>query len=179
MENKLENFITQNKEAFDLHEPCNEVWKQVKRNAIKNRQAKFTWVKYVAAILIFAVGFSLGNRYNSTIKSERIAKIDNQKLKEQTQLIESEYYYVTKINDRLNELEPFFASDPQLKHDIDIDFEELDAFYKQLKTDLNDDINNQHVIEAMIQSYKMKLDLLETLLNQLKQNCDEQNELDI
>lgn len=179
MKDQLENFVNENKEAFDMHEPSPEVWNNVRKNAVKTKIYSLAWIKYAVAIIIFAVGFSLGNKYNNVPKTERIAKINAQKLKEQSQLIESEYYYVTKINDKLIELEPFFASDPQLKQDIDFDFEELDTFYKQLKADLNDDINNQHVIEAMIQSYNMKLELLETLLNQLKPNNDEQQELDI
>ena len=79
----------------------------------------------------------------------------------------------------MNELKPFFTSDPKLKQDIQIDFDELDAFTKQLKTDLNDNINNEHVIEAMIQSYEMKLSILETLLQQLKYDENEEKPIEI
>lgn len=179
MKDPIENFVNKNKQAFDLHEPNSKVWENIAQHTVKKKLLKLHWLKYVAAVIIFLGGFMLGINYHKNSNRELLAKVKHHKFQEQSQLIESEYYYVTKINDRLVELEPYFASDPQLKLDIDVDFEELDAFCMQLKTDLEDDINNQYVVEAMIQSYKMKLEILETLLNQLKQQNNEEISIDL
>jgi hypothetical protein len=46
----------------------------------------------------------------------------------------------------------------------------LDSIRTDLKKDLKDNVANQEVIEAMIQNYRIKLQLLEDMLNLLKQN---------
>jgi hypothetical protein len=78
-----------------------------------------------------------------------------------------------KINERLNELKPYFAKDPQLEYDLENDLHELDEYCKNLKSDLKDNVNNEEVIEAMIHSYRMKLEILESLLQQLKRQNNE------
>lgn len=165
MKDRLEKFVEDNRTAFDLHEPTPAVWKNIEANVLSKKKRTFGYMKYAAAAAIFIIGFTVG-----TVKQNFTAKPNKKELLNQSQIIESEYYYMSQINQRMGQLEPYFASDPKLKQDIQIDFEELDEFYKQLKTDLDDNINNQHVIEAMIQSYEMKLSILETLLLQLKQD---------
>jgi len=56
--------------------------------------------------------------------------------------------------------------------------DELDEVYEELKEDLKDNASNPEVIEAMILNYRVKLEVLEDLLNQLKEkeNQDEKDE---
>jgi predicted CopG family antitoxin len=58
------------------------------------------------------------------------------------------------------------------------DMEELDEVYLELKKDLKDNVSNPEVIEAMVLNYRVKLEILEDLLNQLneKENQDYENE---
>lgn len=174
MKDRLEEFVKENRSDFDLYEPPKKVWETINSNVKQTKIRRIGYAKYAAAIAIFIVGFSIGTFKNKTFQSGGTEKLSKTELIEQSQIIESEYYYVSQINQKMNELKPYFTSDPKLKQDIQVDFDELDAFTKQLKTDLNDNINNEHVIEAMIQSYEMKLSILETLLQQLKNNENEE-----
>ena len=45
---------------------------------------------------------------------------------------------------------------------------ELDKIYKGLKNDLKDNVSNEEVIEAMIQNFRLKLQLLEEIQRQLQ-----------
>ena len=45
---------------------------------------------------------------------------------------------------------------------------ELDSTYAQLKLDLKDNVANEQIIEAMIQNYRIKLQILEKMLDHLK-----------
>ena len=58
------------------------------------------------------------------------------------------------------------------------DMEELDEVYLELKEDLKDNVSNPEVIEAMVLNYRVKLEILEDLLNQLneKENQDYEND---
>jgi predicted CopG family antitoxin len=61
---------------------------------------------------------------------------------------------------------------------LEDDMEELDEVYLELKEDLKDNVSNPEVIEAMILNYRVKLEILEDLLNQLneKENQDYEND---
>ena len=61
----------------------------------------------------------------------------------------------------------------------DTDMEELDEVYVELKEDLKDNASNPEVIEAMILNYRVKLEILEDLLNQLKQKENQNDETDV
>jgi hypothetical protein len=56
----------------------------------------------------------------------------------------------------------------------------MDKVFEELKEDLRDNAANEEVIEAMIQNYRLKLDILEEMLYRLKQarqpQKDEENE---
>lgn len=180
MPNELENFVQQNRENFDTFEPSSNVWNNINKEIKKPKVISMKFVRYAAAVAIFAFGFTFGN-YNKNshnIEIETPSKNSAGQF-QQTKLIESEFYYNTKINNKLIELKPYFASDPKLKQDLEVDFNELDDFYLKLKADLNQNINNEHVIEAMIQSYQMKLEILESLLQQLKDNNHEDIKYDV
>lgn len=174
MKDQLENFIQENRDSFEMHEPNPALWDKIvkvpKRSSIIPQ-----WSKYaITAMVIFALGFGFGQF------SDRERGLSSFEYEPgQVKIIESEYYYQTQINEQMQELQPYFAEEPRLRFDIESDFEELDAFCKELKEDLADNINNEHVIEALIKSYKTKLDILEALHQQLIQECHEEAEVNI
>ena len=68
------------------------------------------------------------------------------------------------------------ASNPEVRHEIDDEMIDLDRAYNELKEDLKDNADNEEVIEAMIQNYRIKLDILEEMLRRLKHSNESQNE---
>ena len=66
---------------------------------------------------------------------------------------------------------------PEIKAELDSDLFELDSVYKSLRKDLNDNVANQEVIEAMIENYRIRIDILEEMMFFLgKQNKDDGNQ---
>jgi regulator of replication initiation timing len=45
---------------------------------------------------------------------------------------------------------------------------ELDAEFKQLQKEMGDAVNKEEIIQAMIENYRLKLELLETMVQSLK-----------
>ena len=92
-------------------------------------------------------------------------------------MTDSEQYYRQMVADRYDELKPLLANNPEAGKELDADMEELDEVYGELKEDLKDNASNPEVIEAMILNYRVKLEILEDLLNQLKEkeNQDDEN----
>ena len=58
---------------------------------------------------------------------------------------------------------------PNLKMDIENDLNELDNMYRELQKDLNDNFYNREVIEAMIQNNRLRLEMVDRVLDQI--NC--------
>jgi hypothetical protein len=92
-------------------------------------------------------------------------------------LVEARAYYSNQINSMENEVYNLAGSDSPLREEIRMEFEELDKVFNELKSDLKDNAANEEVVEAMIQNYRIKLQILEEILYQLK-NADEQNTVD-
>ena len=91
---------------------------------------------------------------------------------------ETEQYYGRMMEERYEELRPFLAADPLAEEMLQADMDELDEVFEELKVDLNDNMANPEVVEAMIMNYRIKLEILEDLLYQLKEkeNQDEKDE---
>jgi hypothetical protein len=53
--------------------------------------------------------------------------------------------------------------------DIENDLNELDTMYRELEKDLDDNLYNREVIEAMIQNNRFRLEMVDRVLNQI--NC--------
>ena len=54
------------------------------------------------------------------------------------------------------------------------DISKLDSAYEDLKYDLKENINNEKVINAMIENYRIKLEILEQILQELDEKSNEQ-----
>lgn len=179
MTNKLEKFANDNRAEFDIYQPDPNVWNKISKNTKKPKSIKIHILRYAAAVVIFAFGFTFGNYNKETKENKSIHSLNKTEHIHEASLSESEFYYNSQINNKLKQLEPYFSSDPGLKKDLEYDFNELNQFYNDLKSNLNNDINNEEVIEAMIQSHQMKLEILESLLQQLKQESYESPKIDI
>jgi len=70
----------------------------------------------------------------------------------------------------MQKVQPLLSTYPDLGSELNRDFSELDSICLELKQDLKDNVSNQEVIEALIQNYRIKLTILEDLLNQLEKS---------
>ena len=91
------------------------------------------------------------------------------------ELIEAEAYYTSQINMRKEEVFRLTVNAPDVQKEINTELVEMDKVFEVLKEDLKDNADNEEVIEAMIQNYRLKLDILEEMLYRLKQTQEPQN----
>ena len=184
-EDRLEQFIAENRDQFDLYDPDDKVWKEVSKT-IRNKQRFINWRTVVwraaAVIVIFAASFMFWEFMNN---SDMLIGRQERKVRkmEIPELREAEIYYTNMVDNRLEELTPLIQQDPELQNELNSDLDELDSIYSELQKDLIDNIANDEVVEAMIQNYRLKLEILEDLLEQLQETSkndeNEKNELEI
>ncbi len=132
------------------------------------------WLRVAAAVAIIFAGSTAGIYFLTGEKANTDEYLSEMYLEIQ----ETEQYYSQMVNQRYNELRPFLVSNPAAEEMLSMDMVELDEVYNELKEDLKDNASNPEVIEAMILNYRVKLEILEDLLNQLKEKENQDYEKD-
>ncbi len=172
-QDNLEKFVLENREAFDVLEPSDSLWDQIDKPKLK--VFKLNWktiVVRIAAVVIIFIGSYFVHDWMQEKKSNSIVVVQEpdrmEGMENVTVLMEAEVFYASQISSAKNEIVELSGDDSELMKYIDYDLVELDEVFKELKNDLKDDSDNEEVIEAMIQNYRIKLDILEETLRQLR-----------
>lgn len=170
---KLEKYIIDHREEFDQFEPDPALFERIRKPTGILRM--FTWKsvlwKAAAVLVIFTASYffhdlmSTRHHEQSTAEVETEAGQPSEIIK---MMIEAEAFYTAQIADRRTELNLLAQDQPEIHREINYELLELDSVYADLKRDLKDNASNEEVIEAMIQNYRIKLDILEDVLQQLR-----------
>ena len=178
MNDRLEDFIKNNRDEFDIYTPDEKLWEGIKARR-KNKINPKIFLKYayrVAAVLIIFIASYAFHEYMDTRENLKMAENDQELYRQIPELKEAEFYYTNLVHKKMEELQPFFSSLPGLEQDIKYDLNELDSIYASLKNDLKDNIANDQVLEAMIQNYRLKIQILEDLLSEVNQEKSNRND---
>ena len=174
-QDNLEKFVLENREAFDVIEPADSMWDQIDKPMTK--VLKLSWKTIairVAAVVIIFIGSYFVHDWMQEKKSNNIVVVQEpdrmEGMENVTVLMEAEVFYASQISSAKNEIIELSGEDSEMMKYIDYDLVELDEVFKELKNDLKDGSDNEEVIEAMIQNYRIKLDILEETLQQLKKS---------
>lgn len=162
-EDKLEQFINQNREGFDDRVPDLKIWDQIESNLDqksapnKERTIPIWKMMQVAAlfVLVLGVGTLIGLQLNQGQPVNSMAY---------QELMEAEQHYDNKIKSMMVSLQ----SVPSIQESqIEDDLAQLDEVYLELKQELqnNPEANTELVIDAMLRNYDTKIKILETVLN--------------
>jgi hypothetical protein len=177
MEDRLEKFISGNRENFDFREPDPSVWRKIEVSL--RFQHRFDWrllLKRAAfVLLIFMASYGV-NEFIHQLNGKDLHALKSTRSKRGTNvpgLSEAEAYYTSIVNQKLDELKPIIANCPSLEEEMQFDLSKLDSVYLDLKSDLKDNMANQEVIEAIIENYRLKISILEDIQSELTPTGDE------
>jgi hypothetical protein len=162
--------VEENRHEFDLFEPADHVWDSIEQKLDQKEKKKINvavlWKVAAIAFLVIAVPSALylgigtnGQHANTNIIADP----------EVQEMIEAEKYYSQEVTGKLAEIEKCYEIHPELKAQIESDLNELENMYMSLKKDLNDNMSNKQVIEAMIENNRNRMKLVDEILNQI--NC--------
>ncbi|MFC2098709.1 hypothetical protein ACFLTA_08140 [Bacteroidota bacterium] len=181
MKDRLEQFISENRDQFDLHEPDEKLWAGIESSVQQKKTFRIGWKavmwRAAAVLIIFGASFVLQEflHQRRDVVSERTgSKI----LKEIPELQEAKIYYTSLLDDKIRQIEPLIDENPELGETLQQDLSELDSIYNELQKDLRDNIANDEIVEAMIQNYILKIQILEDLLEYMEEtskNNDDEN----
>lgn len=168
---KLEQFIQNNREAFDNCEAPAGLWDKIDKSlgeeimhnsepdevVFKFKKSSISKLKMwaMAACLVLLIGyvsvFYLNNKSDST--EQIIADVAPQygdKMVQYTSLIESKREEIKQIE----------THDPVMYKEFATEIEKLNQDYQNLQTELSQTPNQEDLVKAMVQNLQVQLDIL-------------------
>ncbi len=171
MKKKLEDFINDNRDAFDSYEPKEQVWEAIKTQLPfekKNKEVatRMIWIKWsaVAAALIIITSSIFYFSHISQKQDNAIAAVtsDNDMPAEYAE----EVYHFTKLIElKHTQLKKIEKEQPELYRQFAGDISKLDSNYQALRNELPGHPNQEVLLQTMIENLKWQIDLLNQQLN--------------
>ncbi len=178
---QLEKFIIDHRDEFDVMEPSPELWTKIAlpppAPETKRLSATQILMRVAAVVVIFVASYYF-HAYVNQPDIQRLAvnptmSTEDRQLVEE--MMESKAYYTSLINTKTNEVYQLAANQPLLRDEIKDELKELDQEFLRLQNDLLDNADSEEIIAAMIQNYRLKLQILEETLIQLQAQKHEKN----
>lgn len=166
---KLEKFVLENREDFDVFEPDEKLWDGIQNDMTPVRKLNWKTIALrVAAVVVIFISSYFFHDFMQGDNNVNLTEVNTDQPNEQMQmLMEAEVFYTSQINSAQEEFILLSGNNTALIEDINYDLNELDTVFEDLKNDLKENGDNQEVVEAMIQNYRIKLQILEDMLGQM------------
>ena len=182
MKDKLKQRVEESRQEWELYESNLEgLWDnieaQLDKQEVKQSNVhdhKF-WLKIAASVLVtLGVSWAVMSTMDFYGSSQEVYALGDIS----SELAETEYYYASQIDEKLQLIN---ASDSEINKLVMEDMSLLDSAYYELQQDLKDNADNEEVINAMIQNYRIKLQVLEKVLDEIriKEQTEESYEVSI
>lgn len=156
----IEDFIHKNKHAFEENLPKGHVERFNKK--LGNYSATHAWstslnrMLVVAAVVVVIV--TIG--FVGFLTNERVIASEYLLENITPELYETETYYHSEISYRMEIL----SGQNEIDKTIIIDLEEIDKSFDTIKKDLDENPGDERLISAVLNTYQIKLDLLNDLI---------------
>jgi len=179
MNDKLKQFIDENRDAFDSEEPSPQLYKKLKlETGSREHTSRFRnwnplrWVAIVAGLILLSAGLYLVLDKKNT---------EPGLIKNQPVIIEEEpgigdpvyakqiYHFKELIGLKQEELKQLKKDYPELYNQFVGDINQLDSAYQSLKINLAKNPNREMLLEAMIQNLQLQSELLNRQLLIIKE----------
>lgn len=165
---ELKKLIEQNRQVFDSAEPSEGHFDKFEKMLMESKQTKsrsMVWptLLKVASIAVLMVLSGLYVTEHFFLNNEPV--LANTK----SEFNEAQQYYIHLVDQRIGDIEKMegFLSSEQ-KEMLVNEMSEMDAMYKKLQKDYKAMPNDPRIIQAMLQHYQMKMDILNRIVNDLE-----------
>ncbi len=172
MNDELERLILNNRKSFDENEPLEGHFGRFEARLQKASEPKrtigFRSILRIAAIVVFAL--LAVNQGRLWLKPEKQENISLGSISPQYR--EVEFYYTTAIQTDMKQLTMLenegLISDSE-KQMFQKEQKEFDQMYQKLLEDLKANPNDERVINAMLEYYQARMNVLSLIVNKLKE----------
>ena len=173
MKDHLEDFIKNNREDFDFREPKETLWSAIEKELPEQKKGggkvkRMIWRSMsIAAGLVLLVGLIGTWAYNYGVQQGEINSLADIS----TELGEVERHYKGEIKEKLGQLVAIHKD-----AGVTEDLKEMESFLNELKQDLAETPVHERevVIQAIIENYRSRVELLERVLDRLPNHSSQQ-----
>lgn len=177
----IEKFIIENREQFDGLTASSKSWDKISarldQGADQVRSPGLMWVFRRAAAAVIIV-LAMYGAYGLVIKlaqTNQLSKGQGEQNPVMIEYQETEAFYASRIEHKVADLERIASENPQIIREIREEFELLDSDMKTLKNDLKEGVASEEILEAMVQNYRIKLQIVENMLEQISESNNQNN----
>lgn len=185
MNDELERLILNNRDSIQNDEPLEGHFERFEARLQKSekpvRKIKFQFILKIAAVVVFAL--LAVNQTRIWLKPEKEQTLSLGSISPEYR--EVEFYYTNAIQVEMKQVEKF-RNDGLITEDekqaIEKEQAEFDQMYQKLLTDLQANPNDERVINAMLEYYQSRMNVISLIISKLKeakQQKNEQNEINI
>ena len=176
MRDELKKYTEQHRPSFESYKlDLDEAWSGIdsRLNELDGKSHNFPWMRIMKVAAIFLVIMTVAFGYY--LNSQRL-ELDKNGIalhNISSELADTEAFYANQIAEKIKLIEVSVGNiDPQISTQLEI----LDEDYQSLKEDLRDDADSEEVINAMIEYYRLKLGMLEKILDEIQKNDTKDHE---
>ena len=164
----LDKIIQNNKLDFDSFEPSEGHLDRFEQKLVEfnNKKNSFSFAYILKAAVIAILVTLSGLWVFDNINQEPDKGIALSELSPEYN--EVEMYYTHLVNQKYSEINQSQSLDSSQKTILVQELKEMDSMYENLKKDLITNPTDQRVINAMIQHYQLKVEVMNQILNQLQ-----------
>lgn len=171
----IEDLIRENKNLFDGSEPSEG---HFERFQAKLEARSYTFNKRVSVLpyLLRAAAVAILVTLSSLWSWEHIFSPDSKRMTlsdVSSEYSEVEKYYVQQVNLMEDEIKALPMNEGEDKEMLMAELENMDAIYEELQKDLKANPDDERVINAMIEHYQRKVDVMNYILAQLREVSNE------
>ncbi len=167
---EIEDFINKNSELFNSEEPkeghLNRFQSKLQTN---NKNIFLKSIKYAAAVIFLFSAFFIYNNYNGFSKNEQISDNTNNVNEDFSDI---NNFYSSQLEVKYSELDAVTCKQGnKQKQSINNDLSELDNEYVKLLAEYNSNPENTKIKNALINNYRMRINILDMVIKTLKNYC--------
>jgi hypothetical protein len=166
MKDQLEDFIRQNKAAFDDKEPSENVWTTIRRqlfNTVSLWSSVTVWrvaAMVLLGLCIYLATPKIADQHENTIALNEFKDVEN--------------FYTRQISEKVNQIEESRGEEIGL-NGFTHDFQQLEAMYHVLKEEMKTS-PSQKVKDALVLNLLIQIDLLNQQLHTIETGEKEKKE---
>lgn len=165
----LDKIVQENRQEFDIYEPNEGHFERFeqKLKTISGKKKSFTFGYILKAAVISLLVVLSGLWVYDNLESKTNQGIALSEIS--PEYGEVEMYYTHLVNQKFNEINQCQTLDSTQKIMLTHELTEMDSIYETLKMDLTTNPTDQRIINAMIQHYQLKVEVMSQILKQLQQ----------
>jgi len=162
MKDKLEQYISVHRDEFDSEQLPPKLWDKIANNLEEKKVRRLNIYKIMSvaasAVVILAAGLLIGLRIGSNTTDNVVFN----------EFARAESYYNNELRVKWSQVESAGVETGSLAEDL----QQLDQVYTELKAELmqNPNINTDKMVNALIENYRTKIEILETVLDRTTNN---------